>query len=239
MRKAEQVTTISPWHVEKLQAYNPNTELVYNGYDPELFYPEQHRTSQFVITYTGRLISLATRDPRLLFEAVSRLDREKLIDPDQFRIQWYVDAGSKAIIMQAATAYPVARYMDFFDYVPASEIPGVLNHSSILLQLANTFASNGPKGFMTTKLFESMAVEKPLLCVKSDESYLEATIRITRSGLAARTTEEAYRFILHHYQFWQDNGYTHINTDKEAVERFSRKKQAEQFMRIFTRLNSK
>ena len=83
--------------------------------------------------------------------------------------------------MQAATAYPVARYMDFFDYVPASEIPGVLNHSSILLQLANTFASNGPKGFMTTKLFESMAVE-PLLCVKSDESYLEETIRITRSA---------------------------------------------------------
>ena len=64
-------------------------------------------------------------------------------------------SGSKAIIMQAATAYPVARYMDFFDYVPASEIPGVLNRSSILLQLANTFASDGPKGFMTTKLFES------------------------------------------------------------------------------------
>ena len=83
-----------------------------------------------------------------------------------------------------------------------------------------------------------MAVGKPLLCVKSDESCLEATIRNTRSGLAARTAEEAFRFILHHYQFWQDNGYTHINTDKEAVERFSRKKQAEQFMRIFTRLNS-
>lgn len=79
-----------------------------------------------------------------------------------------------------------------FDYVPASEIPGVLNRSSILLQLANTFASDGPKGFMTTKLFESMAVGKPLLCVKSDESCLEATIRNTRSGLAARTAEEAF-----------------------------------------------
>lgn len=240
LSKANHVTTISPWHVEKLQVYNPNTELVYNGYDPELFYPEQHKTSQFVITYTGRLISLAIRDPRLLFEAVSRLDSEKLITPDRFRIQWYVDAASKAIIMQEATAYPmIAQYMDFFDYIPASEIPGVLNRSSILLQLANTFASDGPKGIMTTKLFEAMAVEKPLLCVRSDESYLEATIRETHSGLAARTAEEAYRFILHHYQFWLDNGYTHINTDKEAVERFSRKKQAEQFMSIFTRLNSK
>ncbi len=81
LAKADQVTTISPWHVKELQTYNPNTELIYNGYDPEIFYPERHQTSQFVITYTGRLISLATRDPRLLFEAVSRLDREKLIDP--------------------------------------------------------------------------------------------------------------------------------------------------------------
>ena len=77
LKKADCVTTVSPWHVEKLKAYNLQTELIYNGYDPEIFFPEQHRTSCFVITYTGRLISLATRDPRLLFEAIDRLDREK------------------------------------------------------------------------------------------------------------------------------------------------------------------
>lgn len=236
--KADHVTTVSPWHAEKLKVYNPHTELVYNGYDPEIFFPEQHRTLQFIITYTGRLISLPTRDPRLLFEAVARLDREKMISPDRFRIQWYVDPCSKAIIIQASTPYPIAQYMDFFDYVPAAEIPGVLNRSSILLQLANKFASNGPKGFMTTKLFESMAVEKPLLCVRSDESCLEAVIGKTRSGLAARTADETYHFILEQFQSWQRKGFTHVDVDKDEVESFSRKRQAEQFMRIFVRLNN-
>lgn len=239
LKKADCVTTVSPWHVEKLKAYNLQTELIYNGYDPEIFFPEQHRTSCFVITYTGRLISLATRDPRLLFEAIDRLDREKHISPEQFRIQWYVDSESATMIKQAAASYPIERYMDFSDYVPASEIPGILNRSSILLQLANKFSSDGPKGFMTTKLFEAMAVEKPLLCVKSDESCLESAINKTHTGLAARTADEVYQFILQHYLFWQEKGYTHIEVDREAIEHFSRKRQAEQFMRIFTRLNSK
>ena len=239
LKKADCVTTVSPWHVEKLKAYDLQTELIYNGYDPEIFFPEQHRTSRFVITYTGRLISLATRDPRLLFEAIDRLDREKRISPELFRIQWYVDSESATMIKQAAASYPIERYMDFSDYVPASEIPGILNRSSILLQLANKFSSDGPKGFMTTKLFEAMAVEKPLLCVKSDESYLESAINKTHTGLAARTADEVYQFILQHYLFWQEKGYTHIEVDREAIEHFSRKRQAEQFMRIFTRLNSK
>lgn len=237
LRQAKGVTTVSPWHVECIKPYNPNTRLIYNGYDPELFYPEHCRTSRFVITYTGRLISLATRDPHLLFEAISRLDREKQITPDLFRIQWYVDNESKEIIEREVTGYGIEAYMDYFKYVPASEIPGILNRSSVLLQLANKFSSSGPKGFMTTKLFEALAVAKPVLCVRSDESYLEVTIRQTRSGLAARTSEEVYNFLLPLYRSWQEKGYTASDPDRQQVEFFSRKRQAEQFMNLFVTLN--
>ena len=239
LQKADFITTISPWHVKQLSKYASHIELIYNGYDPEIFYPVQHVTSQFIITYTGRLISLATRDPLLLFEAIAQLNMERRIDPKQFRIQWYTDAESKHLLLSALKSYSINQFMDFFDYVPATDVPQILNRSSILLQLANKSTHNGPKGFMTTKLFEAMAVEKPLLCVRSDESFLEATINQTHSGLAARTVEEVYNFILQQYLFWKENGYTHIDTNKQAVESFSRKKQAEQFMAIFTKLNRK
>lgn len=239
LKKADYVTSVSPWHIEKLKPYNPKVELVYNGYDPEIFFPKQHTTSQFIITYTGRVISLATRDPRILFEAISLLDKEKRIAPDDFRLQWYIDDCSKALLEQAAAPYSISQYMDFFGYVPASEIPDILNHSSVLLQLANKFASDGPKGFMTTKLFEAMAVEKPLLCVRSDESYLETAIQKTHTGVAARTVEEVCAFLQEQYKFWKNKGFTQVNADRKAVEEYSRMKQAEQFMRIFTRLNSK
>lgn len=239
LRQADRVTTVSPWHVDLLSRYNPQVELIYNGYDPELFYPESHKTSRFLITYTGRLISLATRDPRLLWEAVARLDKEKQITPDIFRVQWYVDEESKNILSREADRYGVSGYMDYYPYIPASEVPGVLNRSSVLLQLANKSDGSGPKGFMTTKLFEALAVEKPVLCVRSDESYLEETIRKTRCGLAARTAEEAYEFIRQHYRCWQEKGETASRPHRAEIESFSRKKQAEQFMDIFTTLNRK
>lgn len=239
LRKAGYITTVSPWHLEILKQYNPRTELIYNGYDPEVFYLEPGCTTpRFVITYTGRLISLATRDPRLLFEAIARMDAEHIISPDTFRIQWYVDPASREMIQQEVAAYAISPYLDYFGYVPASEIPGILNRSSVLLQLANKSTASGPKGFMTTKLFESMAVGKPLLCVRSDEGCLEATINQTQSGIAARTVDEVYSFLLHHYSEWTKKGYTEAKVNKEAVECFSRKKQAEQFMDIFTQINS-
>ncbi len=238
LRVAAHVTTVSPWHVEQLKRYNPNVSLIYNGYDPELFYPQDLHTDQFSITYTGRLISLETRDPSLLFEAVSTLNREGLIDPGLFRIKWYIDPKSEEIIKRIASPYSIGKYMDFYNYVPASRIPDILNSSSILLQLANKFTPDGSKGIMTTKLFEYMAVEKPILCIPSDESYMEGIIRKTRSGMAARNAEDAARFILDNYEEWRKKGFTATTPDREEIKQFSRKRQAGQFMRLFETVSS-
>lgn len=233
LRQADYVTTVSPWHVEMMRQYNPNVELIYNGYDPDLFYPEQIPTPAFRMTFTGRLVSLETRDPRPLFEAIARLSGEGAITPADFRVQWYTDDASWEMLQPLIGEYGIGAYMDYFGYVSGDRIPGILNRSSVLLQLANKAGGEGPKGIMSTKLFESFAVEKPMLCVRSDESYLEATIRRAHAGASARTADEAYGFIRSCFDEWKEKGYTTAEVDKEVVESFSRSKQAEQFMRIF------
>ncbi|MDR1980019.1 MAG: hypothetical protein LBQ39_00180 [Tannerellaceae bacterium] len=233
LRDAACITTVSPWHVEMMKRYNPRVELVYNGYDPELFYPVHLPTPQFRITYTGRLVSLATRDPRLLFQAISALSATGAIRPDEFRVQWYIDDASRELIRPLAAGYGIASYMDYSGYAPADRIPAILNESSILLQLANKAGDGGPKGIMTTKLFEALAVEKPLLLVRSDESYLEETILRTRAGKAARTVDDVTDFILHYVARWKEKGYTNVVVNREETASFSRSKQAEQFMHIF------
>ena len=239
LKQADCVTTVSPWHVKTLKSYNPRTHLIYNGYDPELFFPQLIKSKQFIIVYTGRLISLATRDPHLLFGAIARLNKEQLISSQKVRLHWYMDKYSKEVLSKLAENYQISDYMDYFEYVPAAQIPEILNHSSKLLQLANKMSESGPKGIMTTKLFEALAVEKPILCVRSDEAYLEETINKTHSGIAARTEEEVYQFILTHYKQWEKEGYTYINVERENVKPFSRQKQADQFMQLFTHLNHK
>ena len=122
--------------------------------------------------------------------------------------------------------------MDYPGMVPATAVPDVLNDSSVLLLLTNRAAPDGPQGIMTTKFFEALAVEKPILCVRGDEGCLEQTIAETRSGLSAHNEEEVHRFLLHHYRRWQTDGFTTADPDREAVRRFSRRAQAGQFARV-------
>ena len=245
LKKATAVTTVSPWHVSVLKAYNANTLLIYNGYDPELFYPVVTEHDCFYITYTGRLLSVAMRDPDLLFQAVNRLSKEKVITPDTFQIRWFVDAKSEKIIKSTATKYPeIEAWMRYYGYIPASEIPKTLNESSMLLLLTNKVTPgsapdiptsstvNGPQGVMTTKLFEALAVGRPILCVRGDEGCLEEVINQTKSGLSAHTVDEVYEFIKRHYLHWKTGLPYEDKSDREEIVKYSREAQAQQFMEL-------
>ena len=233
LQKAAAVTTVSPWHVSTLKAYNANTHLIYNGYDPEIFYPVDVKADKFYITYTGRLLSTAMRDPDLLFQAVNQLSKEGLIDPDTFQIRWFTDEKSEKTITRAAIIYPgINTYMGYYSYIPASEIPKTLHESAILLLLTNLSSTNGPQGVMTTKLFESLAVGRPILCVRGDEGCLEEVINQTRSGLSAHNADEAYHFIKNHYLRWKAGHPYEDASDKTEIKKYSRETQARQFIEV-------
>ncbi len=236
LRVADVVTTVSPWHVDVLKQYNSNVELIYNGFDPELFYPERRKTDRFIITYTGRLLSTAMRDPSLLLEALRLLYERNALSAKDCRVYWYVDDASRKVITEEAIKHNVLHFMDFKGYVAASDIPAVLNGSSVLLLLTNRAAGSGPKGIMTTKFFESLAVGKPVLCVRSDEGLLAEAIRETNAGLAATQVDEVCRFLLHYYKEWKKTGYTSVDINQTRLRQFSRKEQAGQFAQIFERI---
>ena len=235
LHEASCVTTVSPWHVSVLSTYNKNTILIYNGYDPELFYPVNKKNDKFIITYTGRLLSTAMRNPDLLLKAIDRLANDRIITPGLFRVRWLVDEQSKRTIEHETLKYPgIEIFMDYPGYKPASEIPNALHDSEILLLLTNKTGENGPKGVMTTKFFESLAVGKPILCVRGDEGCLEEVINRTKAGLSAHHADEAYDFIKTHYLRWQANQLYEDNSDKEEIKKFSRAAQAQQFIEIFS-----
>ena len=111
--------------------------------------------------------------------------------------------------------------------IPLDEVGDELRNSSMALVLTNPNA----KGMMTTKFFEAIGCEKPVLCIPSDNGLLAATIRDTHAGLASSDIQEIKAFILEKYHEWQQNGFT-----RQAVinkEQFSRQQQAEQFEQLF------
>ena len=229
LSKAAAVTTVSPWHKEFLSKINSNVHLIYNGYSSDIFYPQEKISSTFDIIYTGRFLDSNTDSLNMLFSAVEELGIKDL------RLVWYTDSKSGGTIKKALEKYPKCmECAEINDMVSIQEVPNLLAESSVVLVLNYNSEANHTKGIMTTKFFEAVGVEKPVLCVRGDDGCLSQVIGETNAGVAAKDDAQIKDFITEKYNEWQKNGFTRQNIRNK--EYFCRENQAKQFIEIFNTL---
>ena len=231
LTKADSISSVSPWHVDFLHRWNTNVHLIYNGFDEQQFAPKNIQTDTFRIVYTGRIYDAALQDPSLFFRALQEMQQEGTL-PTPMTVDWYTDEAGKARVMQMAKTTGTETLMHFHPFVPTDAVPDLLHLSSIVLVASRKSSDQGPHGIMTTKFFEALGVEKPVLCVPSDEECLAQVIAETNAGLAATTTAQIKTFLLEQYAKWQANGYTRQNTNPDTRQHFSRQYQARQFEQV-------
>lgn len=237
LNQANVVTTVSEWHKNFLKNFNPNTELIFNGYDDDIFKAEKIISEKFIISYTGNIETTELKDPRPFLEAVGELFQEKKINPENFEIDFYfTKAMSNNIMEKLLKDSSIKSLVKIFDSVQNTELPKILNKSSILLLLANKECPEGPKGIMGTKLFEYIAVEKPIMCIKNDEACIEATIKETNSGIACSDIPTIKNFIMEKFEEWKEKSFTKQDVNKIAVKKYSRRNQSQEFIKIINLL---
>ena len=202
IRAAQTVTTVSPWHVDFLRPLNPNVHLIYNGYDPERFFPEDIPTDLFRVSYIGRIYEFQDLSP--VEEAIRRI-------------------GKNDIVLNLHTPQ--------YQPLTIDEVPDEIRRSSVMVVLTSASA----KGMMTTKFFEALGCEKPVLCVPDDHGSLCETIRLTGAGTTADTVEEIMAFILDKYGEWKQNGFTRQTVNPAAKAAFSRAEEAKQMEELLCR----
>ena len=198
LRSANAITTISPWHVEFIKKFNPNTHLVYNGYDPKQFYAEDILSKEFKITYIGSLFEWQKPGLDIVKQSIDQLDLPIILD------------------IHTPQNQPIAY----------TELGNTIRQSSIMLVLTD----NRAHGMMTTKFYEALGCDKPILCVPSDNGELAKLIADTHAGIATENIEQIKSFITNKYNEWKQNGYTTQHTLNR--EQFSRETQCEQIEQI-------
>ena len=92
--------------------------------------------------------------------------------------------------------------------IPHTQMGEAIRRSSIML----VFTATHTHGMLTTKFYEALGCEKPILCVPSDKGSLVELIKYTHAGLATDNIEEIKTFIRACYNEWQQNGFTHQPT---------------------------
>ena len=98
-----------------------------------------------------------------------------------------------------------------------------IRRSSILLVLT----SERTHGMLTTKFYEALGCEKPVLCVPSDKGSLAELIAYTNAGIATDDIEAIKAFIRARYEEWQQKGFTRQATQHR--ETFAREAQYDQY----------
>ena len=115
--------------------------------------------------------------------------------------------------------------------IPTDEVGDLIRQSSIMIVLTNKEA----KGMMTTKFYEALGCEKPVLCYPDDEGVLSAAIKATNAGIATDDKEAVKAFILDKYAEWKANGFTHQAVNQAEQKRFSRQYQTRQMEQVLSR----
>lgn len=98
-----------------------------------------------------------------------------------------------------------------------------IRRSSILLVLTG----ERTHGMLTTKFYEALGCEKPIMCVPSDKGALAELIDYTNAGIATDDTETIKTFIRERYEEWQQKGFTRQATRHR--ETFAREAQYDQY----------
>ncbi len=237
LKQAQVVTTISTWHTQFLRAINANTHLIYNGYDARQYTPCPQETKQFIISYTGRIYDFKLRDPKTALAALQALIAEAKIDTQDLQLIWHIEPQMIEQMRTLLHEYGLLQYSTVLGFIPQKEAIQILQQSAISLLLTNHPGAQSAKGIMTTKFFEAMGTETPILCTPSDNGCLKDVIIQTNSGIASNDVEEIKAFIMDKYSEWKQNGYTHQSVVGKEV--FSRQYQANQIEQLMTDICSK
>ena len=202
LRAADAITTVSPWHADFIRRFNPNVHVVYNGYDSKQFYPENIPTDRFTIAYIGSLFAWQQPALALVRQAVEELNQ-------------IFKSSNLPILLDIHTPQnnPISH----------NQLGDTIRRSGIMLVLTNTHTH----GMLTTKFYEALGCEKPILCVPSDQGALAELIRYTNAGIATDDKEAIKAFIMSQYTAWQQNRYTRQATTHREI--FSREYQYDQY----------
>lgn len=233
LKKARFVTTVSPWHVQTLQPHNPQTHLIYNGFDAHEIMPSTERAPKFIISYIGRIYDFRLRDPRPLLRAINMLVTEHPDIRKNILLQFHIEPACHQHVLEAILHEHIEDICHVASFIPNQEAIQLLRQTSVGIILTNT-SEQGPHGIMTTKFFEILGMEKPALCIPSDKGVLEETIRFTHAGLASGDASEIKDFIFSQYHEWLTKGFTHQAVQHKEL--FTRQYQAQQFEQLFLSL---
>lgn len=235
VRTAAKVTSVSDYITQKIASFvNVPGVTIYNGYFPEekmLNMPATGISSdkkRFTILYNGSLYPIQQIE---IF-----LEGFKLL-VDYFKGSIDVHFAGIGIDSVPGAAERVLKQLKGYEAhasvtrrIPKAEYLQLQGAAQVLL-MAGT--GTEIKGITSSKIFDYMLIEKPVLVVANDKDVVEKILTETGQGLFADTPAEVLEQLKPLVEHYLKTGAIEIHYNQEAVAQYSREAQTQHMARIF------
>ena len=191
-RAADFVTVVSEGAMAKFLPEENNNKYAYipNGFDPDDYLPVSSIGSSvgnvLRFFYAGSLYA-GKRNFAVLFQAVSELSQEGILDPTRIRIEY---AGNEwPILLSYAKKYDLEKICVNYGYIPRSRVLEIMGDIDCSIVCSHNTAAD--RGVVTGKVFELLLVGKPILTVVTGNLPSSELGQIVKECNAGLVYEEA------------------------------------------------
>lgn len=219
LSSASQFTSVSPHYVNKIKTFiGKEGHLLSNGYMPENYRHNYTLYSKFTITYVG---SIYPTQPIELFLRAFRVFMAQHQNADTVCLQWVGVDQEPAIKQRILAAFPEAPgVLQFTHRIPKAEAIELQARSHAVLACAH----QGLKGIPGSKLYEYIALRKPVILYPSDGDILESTLLATQQGLVCHNEADCVGYLNQLYAAYKaDNQASALPLNEIEIAAYSRK----------------
>lgn len=156
--------------------FNPNTQVLTNGYDGEKEQKAMPLDTKFSITHIGLMNE--DRNPYSLWKVLAEMVQEVAGFAEDLEIKLIgkVDAA----VLSNIDELSLTQTINHIDYLPHSEVQKYQRASQVLLLAVNKVPS--AKGIITGKIFEYLLAKRPILAVGPEDGDLAGLLTETEAG---------------------------------------------------------
>jgi glycosyltransferase involved in cell wall biosynthesis len=228
LNSAQFFTTISSRYVDKISHFTgvKGYEII-NGFGTDLaeINTEPKKTNEFHITYNGTLY------PSQNIEPILRVIKDVIFEfKDQLEIHLNFPGLSftKEAEERVRTELKGLERIHITERISREEVIKIQQNSHLMLMVAH----EGIKGVPSSKLYEYIGLNKPVLLFPNDHDIIEETLLDTGLGVICNSENEIKEKLTLVIENFIKNGKVGIDGDPQQIQKYSRRNGTNQLAKL-------
>jgi hypothetical protein len=231
LHSADALVTVSSLLADELSTLHrrKKTYTITNGFDPDKMSKGQaDLTPNFTIAYTGQIYA-GMQDPSKLLAAIQDLISDETMNPNDIEVRFY--GPEYELLAKEIEEYRMSDIVKQCGIIPR-EISFEKQRESQLLLLLN-WEDQREKGVFTSKIFEYLAAQRPILATGGfGNDVVEELLNETKAGVYTPTVKDIKNFLRGLYVEYKRNGKITYNGDMEKINNYSHREMARKFAEV-------